>query len=51
MDEVGFCDPTAPNVECCWCDSPDPLIDPELEDFDEDYPNKVETLRNMFPID
>ena len=51
MDEVGFCDLTALDAECGSCDFLDRLIDPELEDLDEDFPNKKETFHNIFECD
>lgn len=50
-DEVGFCDRAVLDAECCSYDFPDPLIDPEFEDFDEDYPNKIEILHNIHECD
>ena len=51
MDEVWFCDLSVLETECCTVDVPETLIEPEFEDTDEDYPNKVETLRNIFECD
>lgn len=50
-DEVGFCDRAELDAECCSYDFPDSLIDPEFEDFDEDYPNKVEIHHNIYECD
>jgi hypothetical protein len=51
MDEVGPCGITEQDRECDSLDFLDPVTDPELLDIDEDYPNKVETLHNIFECD
>jgi len=51
MDEAGFCDLPPVDAERCSDHFPEPSIDAEFEDFDEDYPNKIETLHNLFPCD
>ena len=51
MDEAGVCDLQALDAECCKFDFPEPSIDPEFEDCDEDYPNKIETLHNIYGCD
>lgn len=51
MDDVGTCDMTGGKVECYSFDFLNQVTDPEFEDPDEDYPNKAETLHNIFPCD
>jgi len=51
VDEAGFCDLKVLDAECDSHDFPNPQSDPELQGCDEDYPNKAETLHNMFPCD
>jgi hypothetical protein len=51
MDEVGICDLAALEEECCSPDFPIPFIDQEFQYSDEDYPNKTETLHNIFECD
>jgi hypothetical protein len=50
-DEVEFCDLPELDEEDCFFARPDPPIEPEFEDFDEDYPNKIEILHNIHECD
>jgi hypothetical protein len=51
LDEVGPCDIADSDRDCYSFDFLDPATDSEFEDPDEDYPNKAETLRNIFECD
>lgn len=51
MDEVGFCNLPATDEKCCSFDFSDQSAHPEFEDLDEDYPNKIETLHNIYECD
>lgn len=47
MDEAGSCDISGPDADSRSFDFEDPVTQSEFEDFDENYPNKLETLHNV----
>lgn len=51
MDEAGSYDITGPEADGRSFDFEDPVTNSEFEDFDEGYPNKLETLHNIFECD
>lgn len=51
VDEVGGHNIDEPERDCYSFDFLDPELDPEFEDLDETYPNRAETLNNLFECD
>jgi hypothetical protein len=50
-DEVGPCDVKDLDRDCYTFDFLDRVPPSELEDLDEDYPNKIETMHNIYECD
>jgi hypothetical protein len=50
-DEVGPCDEKDLDRDCYTFDFLDRVPPSELEDLDEDYPNKIETMHNIYECD
>lgn len=51
VDEIGPCDVDDLGRDCYMFDFLDRVPTPEFEDPDEDYPNKAETMHNLFGCD
>ena len=51
VNEVGGHNIDEPDWGCYTLDFLDPELDLEFEDFDEPYPNKAETMHNIFECD
>jgi hypothetical protein len=48
LDEVGPCNKDCLELDCDASERLDRTPNFELEDLDEDYPNKAETMHNIF---
>ncbi len=51
LDEIGPCSEDDPEVDCSDCCQSYRISDFEVGDLDEDYPNKAETMHNIFECD
>jgi hypothetical protein len=51
LDEVGPCNEDCLDLDCDASEHLDRTPDFESEDVDEDYPNKAETMHNIFECD
>ena len=51
QDEVGPCNESDLELDCDGSEALDRTRDCEFEDLDEDYPNKAETMHNLYECD